>query len=146
MEVAVTATAFHHVAISCQDPSATERFYSRYFGFERGRVIPLGDTQIVFLRSGNTYLELFQAEGEAPASPAGGDGPHYPGWRHIAFKVDSVDDKLAEMGADARITLGPLDFDDFIPGWRTVWVADPDGNIVEISQGYIDQDNPPPLA
>jgi glyoxylase I family protein len=53
--------------------------------------------------------------------------------------VDNVDAKLAEMGDDARITLGPISFDEFIQGWRTVWVADPDGNIVEISQGYVDQ-------
>jgi glyoxylase I family protein len=59
--------------------------------------------------------------------------------------VDNVDAKLAEMGEDARITLGPLDFDAFITGWRTVWVADPNGNIVEISQGYVDQENPPLL-
>jgi glyoxylase I family protein len=43
------------------------------------------------------------------------------------------------------ITLGPISFDAFIPGWKTVWVKDPDGNIVEISQGYTDQVNPPPL-
>ena len=49
-----------------------------------------------------------------------GDGPHYPGWRHIAFKVDSVDATLAAMGADAQVTLGPMDFDAFIQGWRTV--------------------------
>jgi glyoxylase I family protein len=34
-----------------------------------------------------------------------------------------------------------LDFDDFIQGWRAVWVADPDGNIIEISQGYVDQED-----
>jgi glyoxylase I family protein len=67
----------------------------------------------------------------------------YPGWRHIAFKVDDVDAKLAEMGSDAQVSLGPLSFDDFIPGWRTVWVTDPEGNIVEISQGYTDQENLP---
>ncbi len=38
---------------------------------------------------------------------------------------------------------GPFDFDAFIPGWRTVWVADPEGNIVEITQGYQDEENPP---
>ncbi len=135
---------FSHMAIACQDPIAVERFYSDHFGFRRARVIPLGDTQIVFLKSGNVYLELFQAEGESPAPKAEGDGPHYPGWRHIAFQVDDVDATLAEMGDAAQITLGPLDFDDFIPGWRTVWVADPEGNIVEISQGYTDQENPPP--
>jgi glyoxylase I family protein len=57
--------------------------------------------------------------------------------------VDDVDAKLAEMGNDAKITLGPVDFDNVIPGWRTAWLADPEGNIVEISQGYVDQENPP---
>lgn len=136
---------FSHVALSCADPIATERWYTRHFGFERARVIPLGAQQIVFLRNAEgVYLELFSAEGDAPP-PAGGDGPHYPGVRHIAFQVDSVDATLAALGEAAQITLGPLDFDAFIPGWRTVWVADPDGNIVEISQGYTDQENPPAL-
>jgi glyoxylase I family protein len=137
---------FSHVAVSCKDPIAVERFYSKYFGFQRARVIPLGgDDQIVFIKCGDVYLELFRAEGESPAPPPANDGPHYPGWRHIAFQVDDVDSKLAEMGDDAKITLGPLDFNDFIPGWRTVWIADPEGNIVEVSQGYVDQDDPPPL-
>lgn len=139
------ASTFSHVAISCRDPIATERFYTRHFGFVRARVIPLGAQQIVFIKLGNVYLELFQAEGTAPTPPAVADGPHYPAWRHIAFTVDNVDAALAAMGADARVTLGPLSFDDFIPGWRTVWVADQDGNIVEISQGYTDQSNVPPL-
>ena len=54
--------------------------------------------------------------------------------------VENVDAKLAELGHDAIVTLGPLDFNDVIPGWRTVWIADPEGNIIEISQGYIDED------
>ncbi len=45
-----------------------------------------------------------------------------------------------------RVTLGPLDFGAFIPGWRTAWVADPEGNIVEITQGYVDEPNPPALG
>ncbi|MEW6755144.1 MAG: VOC family protein [Candidatus Latescibacterota bacterium] len=136
---------FAHVALGCADPVAVEGFYTRHFGFGRARVIPLGEEQIVFLRSGSVYLELFRAAEASPAPKAGKDGPAYPGWRHIAFRVEDVDAKLAEMGTDARVTLGPMSFDDFIPGWRTVWVADPEGNIVEISQGYVDQDNPPSL-
>jgi glyoxylase I family protein len=141
----MTALAFSHVAISCRDPLATERFYTKHFGFRRARVIPLGAEQIVFVRSGNVCLELFQAKGDSPAPPASADGPGYPAWRHIAFQVDDVDAKLADMGADARITQGPMSFDDFIEGWRTAWVADPDGNIVEISQGYTDQPGTEPL-
>jgi len=134
---------YHHMAISAKDPLAVERFYTKHFGFKRARVIPLGGEQIVFIKSGEVYLEIFQAKGDAPVPLAGGAGPEYPSWRHIAFMVDDVDAKLAEMGADVQVTLGPLSFDDFIPGWRTVWIADPEGNIVEISQGYVDQDNPP---
>jgi glyoxylase I family protein len=135
---------FSHVAISSKDPIATEQFYTKHFGFRRARVIPLGEDQIVFLKSGNVYLELFQAKEDAPVPAPKADGPGYPGWRHIAFQVDDVDAKLAAIGADAQVTFGPLSFDDFIPGWRTAWIADPDGNIVEISQGYTDQENPPP--
>jgi glyoxylase I family protein len=61
----------------------------------------------------------------------------------FAFQVDDVDEKLAEIGFDAEVTLGPLAFDNFIPGWKTAWVRDPDGNIVEISQGFVDQERPP---
>ena len=134
---------FSHGALNCRNPLATERIYARHFGFRRARVIPLGADQIVFLKAGSVYLELFKANGEPPGATADKDGPAYPGVRHLAFQVDDVDATLAAMGKDARVTLGPLDFGDFIAGWRTVWVADPDGNIVEISQGYTDQENPP---
>jgi glyoxylase I family protein len=137
---------FHHIALTCNDPIEVEKFYTRYFDFRRARLIPLGDRQVVFIKTGNLYLELFQKDEERPYSPVGGDGPHYPGWRHIAFKVENVDAKLAELGDDARVTLGPLDFNDAIPGWRTVWIADPEGNIIEISQGYTDQDESLPTS
>jgi glyoxylase I family protein len=140
---------FSQVALTCKDPIATEKFYTKYFGFKRARVAKLPDgDQIVFLKMGDCafYLELFKAKEESPVPPPTNDGPQYPGVRQLAFKVDSVDDKLAELGDAAKITLGPFNFDDYIPGWRTVWIADPDGNIVEISQGFVDEDNPPPLV
>ena len=138
--------SFHHLTLACKDPLSLEKYYTKYFGFRRARVIPLGNEQVVFIRSGDMYLELFQAKEERPVPAAVGDGPWYPGWRHMAFKVDDVDAKLREMGADAKVTLVPLSFDDFIPGWRTVWLADPEGNILEVSQGYVDQDKPPALG
>jgi glyoxylase I family protein len=134
------AVRYSHVGLSCRDVGATERFYTSHFGFRRARAIPVGDSEIVFLKNGDAYLELFAAEGPRAGAVPGGDGPHGEGIRHLAFQVDDVDAQLASMGADARVTLGPLDFYDFIPGWRTAWVADPDDNIVEISQGYSDEE------
>jgi glyoxylase I family protein len=137
------AALFHHIALNCRDPDALERFYVDHFDFRRARVVDLGGTRIVFLKSPMVYLELFAA-GQTAGPPAPErDGPVYPGIRHLAFNVDDVDAKLAAMGDDARLTLGPLSFDDFIPGWRSAWLADPEGNIVEISQGFTDQEDPP---
>jgi glyoxylase I family protein len=131
------------MALTCRDPLAVERFYTTYFGFKRARVVMPGAGQVVFLKKENVYLELFQAQSAAPLPPVGGAGPDYPGWRHLAFQVENVDAALAALGDQARITLGPLDFGEVIPGWRTAWIADPEGNIVEISQGFVDEENPP---
>jgi glyoxylase I family protein len=144
----MTLQIFSQVALTCQDAIATEEFYSKHFGFKRARVAKLPDgSQIVFIKMGDSafYFELFQATENLPIAPAINDGYQFPSVRHLAFKVDDVDAKLAEMGNDAKITLGPLNFDDYIPGWRTVWIADPDSRIVEISQGFVDENNPPPL-
>jgi glyoxylase I family protein len=136
---------FSHIALNCRDPLATEEFYTRNFGFRRARVIPLGQDQIVFIKLDEIYLELFATKEEAPLPPAEKDGYSFAGIRHLAFQVDNVDKKLEEIGQDAPVMLGPLAFDDFIPGWKTVWVKDPDGRIVEVSQGFVDQVAPPPF-
>lgn len=139
----MSSLTFHHMGLVCRDPLAIERWYTKHFGFRRARVALSGPDQIVYLKRDDLYLELFKATAASPVPPAGGVGPDYAGWRHLAFAVDNVDEKIATMGTDARITFGPLNFDAFIPGWRTVWIADPEGNIVELSQGYTDQENPP---
>ena len=137
---------FSHVALNCKDQKTIERFYTNYFGFSRGAVFDIGGgNQLVFIKSGTVYLELFPGAPDRPEAAPEKDGYGFVGVRHIAFQVENVDAKIAEMGEAAKITLGPLDFDAFIPGWRTVWISDPEGNIVEISQGYKDQANPPAL-
>jgi len=142
----MTPLRFSHMALSCKDPLAVERFYTKHFGFKRARVVRVDEDQVVFIKRDDIYLEIFRATRDVPAPPATGTGPEYPDWRHLAFQVDNVDAKLKEMSGDAKITQGPLDFSSVIPGWRSVWIADPDGRIVEISQGYVDQQNLPPLS
>jgi glyoxylase I family protein len=133
------------MGLSCRDPIAIERWYTKHFGFERKRVYLPGEGQVVMLGKDGTYLELFPAKGEAPPPSGDGAGPEYPGWRHVAFLVDDLDAKLAEMGDDAKITLGPIDMSGLIEGMRVVWISDPEGNIVELNQGYEDEKTPPPL-
>jgi glyoxylase I family protein len=135
---------FSHVALTCKDQKATERYYTDHFGFRRAAVFDMGGgNQLIFIKMGNVYLELFPGAQDQPQPAHEGDGGGVQGVRHIAFQVDDADATVAAMGDAAKITRGPLDFDVFIPGWRTYWLADPDGNTVEVSQGFKDQANPP---
>jgi len=140
------SVAFSHIGLSCKDPIAAERFYTKHFGFQRARVYLPGPGQVVVIRAGALELELFPSTEERPSPAIGGAGQDYPGVRHIAFLVDDLDAKLAEMGPDVRITLGPLDMGQFIPGMRVAWISDPEGNIVELNRGYVDEENPPALT
>jgi glyoxylase I family protein len=135
----ISRLTWSHAALNCADQAATEQFYKRWLGFERVRAVSLGDQQIIFLRNDNVLIELFQANG-APLFEPAADGPPNRGVvRHLAFQTDDVDAFLAALGDEAPVTLGPLDFHEYIPGWRAVWLLDPDGVIVEVSQGYHDQ-------
>ena len=136
---------FSHIGLSCKDPIGTEQFYAKHFGFRRARVYAPGPGQVVVIRGNGLALELFPSIETQPAPRVLGAGPDYPAVRHIAFQVDNLDAKLAEMASDARITLGPLDMGQFIPGMRVAWIADPEDNIVELNQGYVDEANPPAL-
>lgn len=134
---------FSHVGLSCKDPLKIEKFYTDYFGFARARVYAPGPDQVVMIKSGNIYLELFKSTEELPAPRALGAGQDYPGWRHICFMVDDLDAKLKELGDEVTITMGPVDMSGFISGMKVCWVSDPEGNIVELNQGYVDEINPP---
>jgi glyoxylase I family protein len=133
---------FSHIAITSDDPFLIEEWYVKNFNFRRARLIPLGeDNQIIFIKNEqNIYLEIFKSNGKSPISLPENDGYPYTGFRHIAFQVDDIDEALKGIEG-YQISLGPLSFDDFIKGWRTVWLKDPDGNIVEVSQGYKDDDS-----
>ncbi|MGW9048128.1 VOC family protein [Streptomyces lydicus] len=128
-----------HVGLNCRNQKETEDFYTRWLGFHRARVVEADGSRVVFLRHGDIYLELFPTNA-ASAPPSEADGPQNPGTpRHLAFQVEDVDAFLAQADGALPVSLGPLTFDEFIPGWKTVWITDPDGVVVEISQGYSDQ-------
>jgi glyoxylase I family protein len=137
------ALRWSHVALNCGDQRATEEFYTRWFGFARAREVPLGDTAIVFLKHGEVYLELFQSGLVSPLTVSGDGPPHRGIARHLAFQTDDLAAFLDRADGRIPVSLGPLSFDDFIAGWHSVWLTDPDGVIVEVSQGYRDADPAP---
>lgn len=143
------------VALVCDQPLLTERFYTKHFGFHRARVYMPGPYQVVVLKAGNTYLQIFPAFEMRPpcldapsnvVSPYAGGiqaGPLYSGVRKLAFLVEDVEKILADMGAEAKVVQSERP--GLIPGSKSVWIADPSNNVVELIEGYSDDAEPPAL-
>jgi len=56
----------------------------------------------------------------------------YPGYTHVAFNVESIDEAVAFMNdAGFAITEGPVTFGN---GNRSIFMRDPDLNVIEFTQ------------
>ena len=77
-------------------------------------------------------LEIFSY---VPSLPTGAlSAVNAPGYQHIAFEVDDVQDTLALVLANGGSALGELVHADYADGRRAVFVyaRDPEGNILEL--------------
>lgn len=133
-------TAIQHIALNCHDRLAQEQFYRTYFNFRRARVFNHGQSdEFVMLRLGSVRIELFTAS--AAPDDQGGEQP--VGFKHLAFEVDDLEAKIAELTAGG-IDVDPIiDCKSLLPGLRVCFFRDPEGNILELMEGYADQENVP---
>jgi glyoxylase I family protein len=134
--------AFAHLAMNCRDRIAQERFYTRHFGFRRARVFHPGqENEFVMLRLGDCCIELFDSPD--PGAEAG-DQP--VGFKHVAFEVDDLDATVAGLQADGVETGDIIDAGGMVGGLRVCFFQDPEGNTLELMEGWHDEPNPPPLG
>ena len=119
----------HHIAILCSDREASLRFY-RTLGFvlyESHTRADRGD-EILMMRGHGIVLELFAVKG----NPQRVSNPEAYGLRHLALKVDLLDDVLCTL-TDAGYVPEPVRFDTF-SGERMTFVKDPDGLPIELHE------------
>ena len=130
-------SATHHIALRCRDRKKQEAFYSKYLGFKRARVFNRGKPdEFVMLRLGSTCIELFQAGPDA-AHAKGGEQPI--GFMHLAFEVPDIDKAVSRLHADGFKTDNIIDCSAMVPGLRICFFDDPDGNRLELIQGWSDE-------
>jgi glyoxylase I family protein len=126
-----------HLAFSCRDLKTTESFYTRHLGFRRVRTFNRGTPgEFCMLRLGSTCVELFQASPKDQGKTAA-DQPI--GFKHLAFEVDDLDGVLAGLHAAGVQTDPIIDCSGIVPGFRICFFNDPDGNRLELMQGYQDE-------
>lgn len=130
-----------HIAFNCQNRAAQEQFYTRHFGFQRARVFNAGEPgEFVMLRLGDCCLEFFQADADAPEA-AGGAQP--VGFKHLAFEVQDIESKREELAAAGIDIDEVIDVGEMVEGLKVCFFNDPEGNRIELMEGWHDQKDPP---
>jgi glyoxylase I family protein len=129
----------NHVAMNCRDLAAQEAFYTKHFGFTRARTFHRGEPgEFFLLKLGSLRLELFPAERSQTEGQKGGE--QTVGYKHLAFDVPKLEPVIEALKADGIDTDPIIDVGHIVSGFRIVFFRDPEGNILELMEGY--QDDP----
>lgn len=135
---------FHHVAFSSPDLDRLERFYVDLFGFERvfefswekgseaiDRILAIPGTagRAVMLRTGNSFLEIFEFASPPPKRQDSDRPVADHGITHICVAVDDAVAECARLESlGLRLHCAPVEMGPF----TGTYGRDPDGNVVEI--------------
>jgi glyoxylase I family protein len=130
--------AINHVALNCRNVAAQEAFFSKHFGFKRSRTFNAGKpNEFIMLRLGPVRLELFPTDFAKTADQKGGE--QAIGFKHLAFDVPKLDPSIDALRAAGIEADRVIDFNETIPGCRLAFFRDPEGNIIELMEGYRDE-------
>lgn len=124
-------STIHHIAIIVSDIHAAKDFYVNKLGFPiiRENHRPKRDDWKIDLRlNDTTELEIFVVSNP----PKRVSHPEACGLRHLAFKVESVDEMVKELGA-VGIMCEPVRLDTYTEKKMTFF-HDPDGLPIEIHE------------
>ncbi len=128
--------AFDHVGLSVADLEAAEAFYTTAFGFARQLAFELPPHPIrgVMLTHPSGFrMELFEHAASTPGIEAANpiEAHATRGYNHFAVRAADIDllwEQSIEAGATA--VMPPADSPE--PGVRFAFLADPEGNLVEL--------------
>jgi catechol 2,3-dioxygenase-like lactoylglutathione lyase family enzyme len=149
--------ALHHVGITVRDLDVSIRFYydvlglefsnepSPWFdGKELGHAVGVAGAALrqVSLLVGDTVLELLEYR-HPPSTTARPLKSNDRGASHVAFLVDDIEAKKAELEAKGIEFFSPVNVVDegVLAGWRWVYFSDPDGYPLELVEvAYYDEE------
>lgn len=136
-ETAELKFSLDHVGIDCANLKAQSDFYRRAFDLEvelEGDFPDFNFRGVMLVSAEGWHLELFKRDGAGPRPvPDDADGQHdVLGIGHVCFSVSDLSaayDRLLALGAASR--LPPMPYPG-VPEWRLAYLADPEGNLVEL--------------
>jgi len=106
---------------------------------ERSRTFKAGKPDdYIMLKLGSVRLELFSTDPAQTVNANGGE--QVIGFKHLAFDVPKLEPAIAALRADGIEPDPIIDLGDVIPGFRIVFFRDREGNILELMEGYRDEE------
>ena len=131
--------AINHIALNCPNAAAQEAFFAKHFGFQRSRTFNAGKPdEYVMLKLNSVRLELFRTDSAKTEHQKGGE--QGIGFKHLAFEVPRLEPAIEALRADGIEPDPIIDMGQLIPGCRIVFFRDREGNIVELMEGYRDEE------
>ncbi|NFR87135.1 MULTISPECIES: VOC family protein [unclassified Clostridium] len=120
----------HHVAIIVSDYEKSKDFYVNKLGFNiiRENYRPDRGDYKLDLKFGDCELEIFGMEN----SPKRVSRPEACGLRHLAFKVECIEDIISELN-EKGIETEPIRIDEFT-NKKMTFFSDPDGLPLELHE------------
>jgi len=85
---------------------------------------------------GNVCIELFQV---AAGNATKRGGEQAVGFRHLAIEVSNIEEAAKRLEGDGIKTEGVKDCGSICPGLKICFFHDPDGNRIELLQGWTDE-------
>ena len=135
----------HHTGLSVPDLDRSLAWYCATFGFTPGFAFEVPQAQLrgAFAVGPNgVAIELIERAGSLPG-PLPADPPQaneLHGYNHIALAVGDLDEAYRHVvAAGARPVWNPRASPE--PGVRMAYVADPDGNLIELIEDREENEN-----
>ncbi|MDR5586414.1 SMU1112c/YaeR family gloxylase I-like metalloprotein [Clostridium aquiflavi] len=120
----------HHIAIIVSDYEKSKDFYVNKLSFNiiRENYRPDRGDYKLDLKLGDCELEIFGMHN----SPKRVSGPEACGLRHLAFKVECIEDIISELN-EKGIETEPIRIDEFT-NKKMTFFSDPDGLPLELHE------------
>lgn len=122
--------SMHHIAIIASNYEVSKNFYVNILGLEviRENYREERDSYKLDLKFGHSEIELFSI----PKAPKRPSYPEACGLRHLAFRIDNIEDAIAELNANG-IPTEPIRIDEYT-GRKFTFFSDPDGLPLELHE------------
>ncbi len=125
----------HHAGLSVPDLERSLNWYCRALGLTEGYrfEVPPGLRGAFAVTADGVGVELLEMEGAVPgvkrADPPSANSVH--GYNHVCFEVTDLDSAYERAVSHGAVSVwGPRQSPE--PGVRMAYLADPDGNLIEL--------------